>query len=81
MENVTRRAVVNYNYFLQVPSQLVQVLNVIATVVHARLAEKPRAENVPPKNCTNVLVFGRRRYVNSSRLLVKKISDGIGVFC
>lgn len=50
MEDVTRRTIVYDNYFLQVPAQLVQVLNVITAVVHAGFSEESRTENIPSEN-------------------------------
>lgn len=39
MKDVTCWAVVNYNYFLQVPAKFVQIFHVVATMINARLAE------------------------------------------
>lgn len=68
MKDVTRWTVVDYNYFLQVPAKLVQVLNVISAMVHARFSEESRPKNIPPEMAAFSLL--RSTYVQTF-LLVK----------
>lgn len=48
MEDVGRRGVVHYDDLLQVPAELVEVLDVVSAVEDARLSEQTRPEHAPP---------------------------------
>lgn len=82
MKDITRRTIVHYNYFLQVPAQLVQIFNIIAAMIYARLPEESRSEHVPPETWEECSGWekGIKATLLRLSLLVEQISDGIGVF-
>lgn len=47
MENIWSRAVVHDDHFVQVPAEPAKVLDVAATVEHARLAEQACSKHAP----------------------------------